>query len=99
MWASWRRVGRMGLGNEEAWAVETSRDGRKWRGLGRAWKSPGEPVLISWEDASTLFHEFGHALHGLSSNVSYPTLAGTNVARDYVEIGRASCRERVCQYV
>jgi len=46
---------------------------------------PGEPVLISWEDAETLFHEFGHALHGLSSNVTYPTLAGTSVARDYVE--------------
>jgi peptidyl-dipeptidase Dcp len=46
---------------------------------------PGEPVLISWEDASTLFHEFGHALHGLSSNVNYPSLAGTAVARDYVE--------------
>jgi peptidyl-dipeptidase Dcp len=46
---------------------------------------PGEPLLISWEDAKTLFHEFGHALHGLSSNVSYPSLAGTAVARDYVE--------------
>jgi peptidyl-dipeptidase Dcp len=46
---------------------------------------PGEPVLISWDDASTLFHEFGHALHGLASNVSYPSLAGTSVARDYVE--------------
>ena len=46
---------------------------------------PGEPVLISWDDARTLFHEFGHALHGLSSDVSYPTLSGTNVARDYVE--------------
>jgi peptidyl-dipeptidase Dcp len=46
---------------------------------------PGEPVLVSWEDATTLFHEFGHALHGLSSNVSYPRLSGTNVARDYVE--------------
>ncbi len=46
---------------------------------------PGEPVLISWEDATTLFHEFGHALHGLSSNVSYPSLSGTAVARDYVE--------------
>jgi peptidyl-dipeptidase Dcp len=46
---------------------------------------PGEPVLISWDDATTLFHEFGHALHGLSSNVSYPSLAGTAVARDYVE--------------
>ena len=46
---------------------------------------PGEPVLISWEDATTLFHEFGHALHGLSSNVTYPLLSGTNVVRDYVE--------------
>lgn len=45
----------------------------------------GEPVLISWDDATTMFHEFGHALHGLSSNVTYPTLSGTNVARDYVE--------------
>ena len=46
---------------------------------------PGEPVLISWTDATTLFHEFGHALHGLSSNVTYPTLSGTSVVRDYVE--------------
>ena len=45
----------------------------------------GAPVLISWDDAVTLFHEFGHALHGLSSNVRYPRLAGTNVARDFVE--------------
>ncbi|RTY94004.1 M3 family metallopeptidase [Flavobacterium sp. GT3R68] len=44
-----------------------------------------QPILISWEDASTLFHEFGHALHGLCSNVTYPSLAGTSVARDYVE--------------
>ena len=46
---------------------------------------PGEPVLISWDDASTMFHEFGHALHGLVSNVNYPTLAGTSVKRDFVE--------------
>jgi peptidyl-dipeptidase Dcp len=46
---------------------------------------PGEPVLISWDDAITLFHEFGHALHGLSSNVTYPSLSGTSVATDYVE--------------
>lgn len=46
---------------------------------------PGEPVLISWEDARTLFHEFGHALHGLNSNVTYPTLSGTSVCSDYVE--------------
>jgi peptidyl-dipeptidase Dcp len=45
----------------------------------------GAPVLISWDDAETMFHEFGHALHGLQSNVTYPTLAGTNVKRDFVE--------------
>jgi peptidyl-dipeptidase Dcp len=46
---------------------------------------PGEPILISWDDATALFHEFGHALHGLNSNVHYPSLSGTSVARDYVE--------------
>ena len=47
--------------------------------------SEGEVVLISWDDAVTLFHEFGHALHGLLSNVEYPSQSGTSVARDYVE--------------
>jgi len=46
--------------------------------------APGEPVLISWDDAETLFHEFGHALHYLSSNVAYPTLNGG--VRDYTEL-------------
>ena len=45
----------------------------------------GGPLLISWDDAVTLFHEFGHALHGLNSDVEYPSLAGTNVVRDFVE--------------
>ena len=45
--------------------------------------APGEPVLISWDDATTLFHEFGHALHFLSSNIAYPTLGGG--VRDYTE--------------
>ena len=45
----------------------------------------GEPTLMSYSDAVTLFHEFGHALHGLLSNVTYPTLAGTSVPRDWVE--------------
>ncbi|HWE44446.1 MAG TPA: M3 family metallopeptidase [Caulobacteraceae bacterium] len=45
----------------------------------------GEPVLLSWDDARILFHEFGHALHGLNSDVHYPSLSGTQVARDYVE--------------
>ncbi|HKD21523.1 MAG TPA: M3 family metallopeptidase [Rhizomicrobium sp.] len=44
----------------------------------------GSP-LISWDDAVTIFHEFGHALHALNSNVTYPSLAGTNVVRDFVE--------------
>jgi peptidyl-dipeptidase Dcp len=45
----------------------------------------GAPILISWDDATTMFHEFGHALHGLNSAVHYPTLAGTNTKGDFVE--------------
>lgn len=47
---------------------------------------PGEPVLISFDDACTLFHEFGHGLHGLLSQVDYPGVSGTNVLRDFVEL-------------
>jgi peptidyl-dipeptidase Dcp len=47
--------------------------------------SAGAPTLISWDDAVTLFHEFGHALHGLSSEVMFPSLAGTSTLRDFVE--------------
>jgi peptidyl-dipeptidase Dcp len=46
---------------------------------------PGQPVLISWDDAVTLFHEFGHALHAMNSDVTYPSVSGTNVDRDFVE--------------
>jgi len=45
--------------------------------------APGEPLLVSWDDANTFFHEFGHALHALSSNVRYPSLNGG--VRDYTE--------------
>ncbi|MFZ0797902.1 MAG: peptidyl-dipeptidase Dcp [Terriglobales bacterium] len=45
----------------------------------------GEPALISFTDVITMFHEFGHALHGMFSNARYPTLAGTATARDFVE--------------
>ncbi len=45
-----------------------------------------DPALLSFDDARTLFHEFGHALHGLLSCVTWPTLSGTNVARDFVEL-------------
>jgi peptidyl-dipeptidase Dcp len=47
--------------------------------------APGQPALISFDDASTMFHEFGHALHGLFANQTYPLVSGTNVARDFVE--------------
>jgi peptidyl-dipeptidase Dcp len=46
---------------------------------------PGEKVTISWDDATTLFHEFGHALHGMLSNTTYPSVSGTSVKRDFVE--------------
>ncbi|HEX4534068.1 MAG TPA: peptidyl-dipeptidase Dcp, partial [Rhizomicrobium sp.] len=47
--------------------------------------APGQPALLSFDDVTTMFHEFGHALHGLFANQEYPTLSGTNVARDFVE--------------
>ena len=46
----------------------------------------GEPTLLSFDDARTLFHEFGHGLHGLLSDVTYPLLSGTAVSRDFVEL-------------
>ena len=47
--------------------------------------APGQPALISFDDVTTMFHEFGHALHGLFASQVYPSLSGTNVARDFVE--------------
>lgn len=46
----------------------------------------GQPALLSLDEARTLFHEFGHGLHGLLSNVTYPRIAGTSVVRDFVEL-------------
>ena len=46
---------------------------------------PGEPTLLTFDEVITLFHEFGHALHGMFSNVIYPSFAGTSVPRDFVE--------------
>lgn len=48
--------------------------------------APGEPTLLSFDDARTLFHEFGHGLHGMLSNVHFERLSGTNVLRDFVEL-------------
>jgi len=47
--------------------------------------SPGNPALISFTDVTTMFHEFGHALHGMFANTEYPSLSGTETARDFVE--------------
>lgn len=47
--------------------------------------APGQPALLSFDDVTTMFHEFGHALHGMFASQEYPTLSGTQVARDYVE--------------
>ena len=54
--------------------------------LNAARGAPGEPALLSYDEARTLFHEFGHGLHGLLSDVTYPYLSGTNVDRDFVEL-------------
>jgi peptidyl-dipeptidase Dcp len=48
--------------------------------------APGEPALISFDDVTTMFHEFGHALHGMFSDTEYPSLSGTSVPRDFVEL-------------
>lgn len=45
----------------------------------------GEPTLLTWDEVTTMFHEFGHALHGMFSDVTYPSLSGTSVPRDFVE--------------
>ncbi len=45
----------------------------------------GKPTLLTWDEVNTMFHEFGHALHGMFSNVKYPSMAGTKVPRDFVE--------------
>ncbi|MGE5322269.1 MAG: peptidyl-dipeptidase Dcp [Actinomycetota bacterium] len=47
--------------------------------------APGEPALLTFDDVTTMFHEFGHALHGMFSNTEYPSLSGTSTARDFVE--------------
>ena len=47
--------------------------------------APGQPALISFDDATTMFHEFGHALHGFFASQKYPSLSGTRTARDFVE--------------
>ena len=47
--------------------------------------APGQPALMTFDDVNTMFHEFGHAMHGIFANQRYPSLSGTNTARDFVE--------------
>lgn len=47
--------------------------------------APGQPALLSFDDVTTMFHEFGHALHGMFSDVKYPSISGTSTSRDFVE--------------
>lgn len=49
-------------------------------------EGPGAPAFLSWDDARTLFHEFGHALHHILSDVTWPSISGTSVAQDFVEL-------------
>lgn len=56
----------------------------------------GEPALLLWDDVITLFHEFGHTLHGLFACQRYATLSGTNTPRDFVEFLRKSTNTGQC---
>ncbi|MBM3762801.1 MAG: M3 family metallopeptidase [Acidobacteria bacterium] len=80
--------------NSGAW-MNVFRDQQKFGGtqipvvinnLNQNKPAPGQPCLMTFDDVKTLFHEFGHGLHGLLSNVNYPFFAGTSVARDFVEL-------------
>jgi len=73
-WCSAFRSQRRHGGEERAVVVNTCNFAR------------GTPTLLSWDDARTLFHEFGHALHHILSDVTFASVAGTNVARDFVEL-------------
>ena len=76
-----------------AWMDGFQKQSREWNQLPiifnvcNSAKAPeGQPSLITWDEVTTMFHEFGHALHGILSNCQYNTLSGTSVARDFVEM-------------
>ena len=76
-----------------AWMDGFQKQSRQWNQLPiifnvcNSAKAPeGQPSLITWDEVTTMFHEFGHALHGILSNCQYNTLSGTSVARDFVEM-------------
>ena len=76
-----------------AWMDGFQKQSRQWNQLpiifnvcNNAKAPEGQPSLLTWDDVTTLFHEFGHALHGFLSNCQYNKLSGTSVARDFVEM-------------
>ena len=76
-----------------AWMDGFQKQSRQWNQLPiifnvcNSAKAPeGKPSLITWDEVTTMFHEFGHALHGILSNCQYNSLSGTSVARDFVEL-------------
>ena len=76
-----------------AWMDGFQKQSRQWNHLPiifnvcNSAKAPeGQPSLITWDEVTTMFHEFGHALHGILSNCQYNSLSGTSVARDFVEM-------------
>ena len=76
-----------------AWMDGFQKQSRQWNQLpiifnvcNNAKAPEGKPSLLTWDDVTTLFHEFGHALHGILSDCQYNTLSGTSVARDFVEM-------------
>ena len=76
-----------------AWMDGFQKQSRQWNQLPiifnvcNSAKAPeGKPSLITWDEVTTMFHEFGHALHGILSNCQYNSLSGTSVARDFVEM-------------
>ena len=76
-----------------AWMDGFQKQSRQWNQLPiifnvcNSAKAPeGQPSLINWDEVTTMFHEFGHALHGILSNCQYNSLSGTSVARDFVEM-------------
>ena len=76
-----------------AWMDGFQKQSRQWNQLPiifnvcNSAKAPeGQPSLITWDEVTTMFHEFGHALHGILSNCQYNSLSGTSVARDFVEM-------------
>jgi peptidyl-dipeptidase Dcp len=77
--SSFRKQSRNGAGGEHTLPIVINNNNF-------AKGAPGEPTLLSFDDASTLFHEFGHGLHGLLSNVTYERVSGTSVLRDFVEL-------------